>query len=76
MIFAFAESARGSDSDEEVMQTKRKKQIASDSEMDSDMEGQKGKQPLFLSFGSKKTKSQNSSEQFAVPSSPSHPPLQ
>lgn len=43
-MFFLTESARGSDSDDDVPQMKRKKHVASDSEMDSDAEGQKGSQ--------------------------------
>ncbi|XP_015280966.1 PREDICTED: RNA polymerase-associated protein LEO1 [Gekko japonicus] len=46
-----SESARGSDSEDEVTQVKRKKQIASDSEMDSDAEGQKGNRDAMDLFG-------------------------
>ncbi|KAH0619953.1 hypothetical protein JD844_014415 [Phrynosoma platyrhinos] len=45
------ESARGSDSDDEVPQMKRKKQIASDSEMESDTEGQKDNRDAMDLFG-------------------------
>ncbi|XP_061451525.1 RNA polymerase-associated protein LEO1 [Rhineura floridana] len=46
-----SESARGSDSDDEVPHMKRKKQIASDSEMDSDAEGEKGNKDAMDLFG-------------------------
>ncbi|XP_066491614.1 RNA polymerase-associated protein LEO1 isoform X2 [Tiliqua scincoides] len=46
-----SESARGSDSDDEIPQMKRKKHIASDSEMDSDAEGQKDNQDAMDLFG-------------------------
>ncbi|XP_042330982.1 RNA polymerase-associated protein LEO1 [Sceloporus undulatus] len=46
-----SESARGSDSDDEVPQMKRKKQIASDSEMESDAEGQKDNRDAMDLFG-------------------------
>uniref|UniRef100_A0A8B9E7N3 RNA polymerase-associated protein LEO1 n=1 Tax=Anser cygnoides TaxID=8845 RepID=A0A8B9E7N3_ANSCY len=42
-----SESARGSDSEDEVLRMKRKKPIASDSEVDSDTEGQKDVMDLF-----------------------------
>ncbi|KAJ6664066.1 hypothetical protein lerEdw1_008281 [Lerista edwardsae] len=45
------QSARGSDSDDEIPQMKRKKHIASDSEMDSDAEGQKDNQDAMDLFG-------------------------
>uniref|UniRef100_A0A6J0THN7 RNA polymerase-associated protein LEO1 n=1 Tax=Pogona vitticeps TaxID=103695 RepID=A0A6J0THN7_9SAUR len=46
-----SESARGSDSDDEVPPMKRKKQISSDSEMDSDAEGQKDNRDAMDLFG-------------------------
>ncbi|XP_062998578.1 RNA polymerase-associated protein LEO1 [Elgaria multicarinata webbii] len=46
-----SESARGSDSDDEVLHMKRKKPIASDSEMDSDTEGQKNNRDAMDLFG-------------------------
>ncbi|XP_062819517.1 RNA polymerase-associated protein LEO1 isoform X2 [Anolis carolinensis] len=46
-----SDSARGSDSDDEMPQMKRKKQIASDSEMESDAEGQKDNRDAMDLFG-------------------------
>ncbi|XP_048338103.1 RNA polymerase-associated protein LEO1 [Sphaerodactylus townsendi] len=46
-----SESARGSDSEDEIQQVKRKKHIASDSEMDSDAEGQKDHRDAMDLFG-------------------------
>ncbi|KAF1618461.1 RNA polymerase-associated protein LEO1, partial [Eudyptes chrysolophus] len=45
------ESARGSDSEDEVLRMKRKKPIASDSEVDSDTEGQKEHADVMDLFG-------------------------
>eukprot|EP00076_Gallus_gallus_P004392 NP_001279015.1 RNA polymerase-associated protein LEO1 [Gallus gallus] len=45
------ESARGSDSEDEVLRMKRKKPIASDSEADSDTEGQKEHADVMDLFG-------------------------
>ncbi|POI27821.1 hypothetical protein CIB84_008428, partial [Bambusicola thoracicus] len=45
------ESARGSDSEDEVLRMKRKKPIASDSEADSDTEGQKEHTDVMDLFG-------------------------
>ncbi|KAM6426576.1 RNA polymerase-associated protein LEO1 [Liasis olivaceus] len=46
-----SESARGSDSDDDIPQAKGKKQIASDSEMESDTEGQKNNRDAMDLFG-------------------------
>ncbi|XP_053896927.1 RNA polymerase-associated protein LEO1 isoform X1 [Malaclemys terrapin pileata] len=46
-----SESARGSDSEDEILRMKRKKPIASDSEMDSDAEGQKDHRDAIDLFG-------------------------
>ncbi|XP_048724182.2 RNA polymerase-associated protein LEO1 isoform X2 [Caretta caretta] len=46
-----SESARGSDSEDEILRMKRKKPIASDSEMDSDAEGQKDHRDSIDLFG-------------------------
>lgn len=46
-----SESARGSDSEDEVLRMKRKKPIASDSEVDSDTEGQKEHADVMDLFG-------------------------
>ncbi|NXX71942.1 LEO1 protein, partial [Spizella passerina] len=46
-----AESARGSDSEDEVLRMKRKKPIASDSEAESDTEGQKEHADVMDLFG-------------------------
>ncbi|XP_063170268.1 RNA polymerase-associated protein LEO1 [Candoia aspera] len=46
-----SESARGSDSDDDIPHTKGKKQIASDSEMESDTEGQKNNRDAMDLFG-------------------------
>ncbi|XP_034639813.1 RNA polymerase-associated protein LEO1 [Trachemys scripta elegans] len=46
-----SESARGSDSEDEILRMKRKKTIASDSEMDSDAEGQKDHRDAIDLFG-------------------------
>ncbi|NXV17382.1 LEO1 protein, partial [Cepphus grylle] len=45
------ESARGSDSEDEILRMKRKKPIASDSEVDSDTEGQKEHADVMDLFG-------------------------
>ncbi|KAF1590087.1 RNA polymerase-associated protein LEO1, partial [Eudyptes moseleyi] len=45
------ESARGSDSEDEVLRMKRKKPLASDSEVDSDTEGQKEHADVMDLFG-------------------------
>ncbi|XP_070809921.1 RNA polymerase-associated protein LEO1 [Pituophis catenifer annectens] len=46
-----SESPRISDSDDDIPQTKSKKRIASDSEMESDMEGQKNNRDAMDLFG-------------------------
>ncbi|KAM7152323.1 RNA polymerase-associated protein LEO1 isoform 2-T2 [Macrochelys suwanniensis] len=46
-----SESARGSDSEDEILRMKRKKTIVSDSEMDSDAEGQKDHRDAIDLFG-------------------------
>ncbi|XP_053129084.1 RNA polymerase-associated protein LEO1 [Hemicordylus capensis] len=46
-----SESIRGSDSDDDIPQVKRKKHIASDSEMDSDADGQKDNRDAMDLFG-------------------------
>ncbi|XP_028926778.1 RNA polymerase-associated protein LEO1 isoform X3 [Ornithorhynchus anatinus] len=46
-----SESGRGSDSEDEILRMKRKKAVASDSEMDSDNEGQKDPSGAMDLFG-------------------------
>lgn len=49
---AFSESARGSDSEDEVLRMKRKNAIPSDSEADSDTEVPKGNPVSFVPMSS------------------------
>lgn len=48
--FTLTESARGSDSEDEVLRMKRKNAIASDSEADSDTEVPKGTSITFFNM--------------------------
>lgn len=48
--FTLTESARGSDSEDEVLRMKRKNAIASDSEADSDTEVPKGTSSTSITF--------------------------